>query len=147
MPSLKPWLDRQSSDAGRLPRTIFERPRARTKTVVKKPEVKVAEPEPTTNGKSHPFEFMWQRWGKNQDWRSKLEEKAAHKALDIPEDDVVKSKRIETNYNGLGFRELAVIGMLGLVGYMALKDSPAPAPAPAYVDTDTDTSTDVSFPQ
>lgn len=55
---------------------------------------------------------MWGVWQKTADWQDKLHKRAAHKALNIPEEDVITSTNI-TN-SGLGWKELLL--MAGLVG-------------------------------
>ena len=90
---------------------------------------------------------------KNREWREKLAEKATYKALDIPMDPSdVAIRTNQTNVQGLGWKELATIGAIGLgggaLGYAALKPGPPPQPPAAVApanpgpvqDRDTDTT-------
>jgi hypothetical protein len=83
---------------------------------------------------------------KNFAWRDKLHKRAAHKALNIPEDEVIQANRI----TGVTWKEIAAAGVVGasLLGAgKYLFDAPkteAPAAA-ASSDTDTDTITDFEF--
>lgn len=55
------------------------------------------------------FNSIWERWGKQQAWRQKLEEQATRKALDIPDDDMkIDVDRSVTNTG------LSSLGALGL---------------------------------
>lgn len=69
-------------------------------------------------------------WFKSRDWQDSLHKKAAHKALDIPEDmgDITSTKQVQS---GMGWKELVAIGAMGLGGAYMLKDDPAtPAASP-----------------
>lgn len=50
----------------------------------------------------------WARWARNADWRDKLHKRAAHKSLDIPEEDVINANR-ETTVTGMS--PLGVVGI------------------------------------
>lgn len=54
------------------------------------------------------IQWWWARWARNADWRDRLHKKAAHKSLDIPEEDVINANR-ETTVTGVG--PLGVIGI------------------------------------
>ena len=71
---------------------------------------------------------LYGRFQDGQDRRQKFALKAAHKALDIAEDDV----QITTTQSGFGWKELAVIGAIGLgVAWMFNQKEPAPVVPPA----------------
>ena len=53
---------------------------------------------------------MWGLWQKTADWQDRLHKRAAHKALNIPEEDVITSTTV-TN-SGLGWKELLLIAAL-----------------------------------
>lgn len=105
-------------------------------------------------------ERVWSHWLQNATWRDKLHKRAAHKALDIDEEPMISADRQTINYGGLGWKEMAVLGALGLGG-LAMFRGREPAPAatpPAAVQpaepthtappfNDTDTVTDVKFPE
>jgi len=58
---------------------------------------------------------IYREWTRNSRWRDKLHERAAHKALDIPEDGEMNNVG---NRSGMGWKELAVIGaMVAGTGY------------------------------
>ena len=64
-------------------------------------------------------------WAANQRWRDRLARKGAHKALDIPDGGT----HIST---GLGWKELAVLGALGIGAYhLANQPTPPTTPVPA----------------
>jgi hypothetical protein len=147
-----------------LPRVVFERPRTTARDLIhrKTPantphqERAMADKPEQKNGElaPNPYEGTWARWARNIDWRDKLHKKASHKALDIPEDDVIQSSNKEITNNGLGFKELIALGLLGLGGaYMITNNNnqqPTPPTQPPPVvapDNDTDTISDVSFPK
>lgn len=81
-------------------------------------------------------------------WRDKLSRRAAHKALNIPLDDVIQANRINS---GVTWKEIAaggavLAGLLGAGKYLFdPPQAPSPAPAAAASDTDTDTITDLEF--
>lgn len=59
--------------------------------------------------------YIWPRWGRNQAWRDKVQEQMIRKSLDIPENDMQVH---QSTKNGMGWKELAVIGALvGGAGY------------------------------
>jgi hypothetical protein len=58
--------------------------------------------------------MMWGLWRKTADWQDKLHKSAAHKALNIPEEDVITSTNI--THSGLGWKELAIIALAGAAG-------------------------------
>ena len=64
----------------------------------------------------------WKSWQKRTDWQEKLYRRAAHKSLDIPDDDM----QITSNKSGVG--SIGLIGVAlaaglpgGLVAYQMLK--------------------------
>lgn len=82
--------------------------------------------------------WLWARWGRNQTWRDKLAKKAAHKSLDIPEDDM----NINNTRTGIGTAGMigiaAAAGLPGIItaallGYSTLKQPAAAAPTPPVV--------------
>jgi len=54
---------------------------------------------------------LWSWWYGPQKWKHNLEKKAAHKALDIPEDEGMQNVG---NKSGMGWKELAILGAIGL---------------------------------
>lgn len=60
--------------------------------------------------------MMWGMWKKTADWQDKLHKSAAHKALNIPEEDVITSTNI--THSGLGWKELAIIALAGAAGVL-----------------------------
>lgn len=91
-------------------------------------------------------------------WREKLAEKVAHKSVDIPMDNqmAIQADNRTTNVQGMGWKELAAIGALGLggiLGYGAVTkptivQPPAAAVAPAAPQqnfNDTDTKYDIRW--
>jgi hypothetical protein len=58
---------------------------------------------------------LYGRYQKDEDWRTKLNKKLRHKALDIPMDDDVQVKNTTTTNSGLGWKELAALGAI-LIG-------------------------------
>ncbi len=135
------------------PRVVFEKPKKVNRLINRRivREELMPEPTPSTNGHAeNPNDNLWRRWGRHVDWRDKVQEEGVRKAFDLPGTDDMNSVRKEINYNGLGFKELAVIGLLTLGGiYLVTRDiTPAPTPPPAVdTDTDTDSYTTVKFPE
>ena len=79
----------------------------------------------------------WKSWQARTDWQDKLYKRAAHKTLDIPEDDM----QINSHKSGVGALGLVGVALAaglpgGLIAYQMLrgtKEPPAPpviAPAP-----------------
>ena len=84
--------------------------------------------------------YLYGNFQKVLDWQCKLFRKASHKALDIPDDDMDLNVR-----NGMGWKELAVVGAMVLgaawgAKYFAVPESPAPpavtVPATPPVDSE-----------
>ncbi len=62
-------------------------------------------------------------WAYHQWWTDRLARRATHKAMDIPDDG------FHVN-NGLGWKELAILGAFGLGAYhLATRPTPSPVPA------------------
>jgi hypothetical protein len=57
-------------------------------------------------------EWFWPRWGRNQDWRDKLAKRAAHKSMDIPDDEM----QINTDNSRRGIGALGAIGIAAAAG-------------------------------
>lgn len=72
-------------------------------------------------------EYLYGEFFKPLRWKHRLEEKLAHKSLDIPMDDGMDNVG---NKHGLGWKELAVIGGVGLVGYSLATRQPDPPTVP-----------------
>lgn len=66
-------------------------------------------------------ETLWGWWREANKWQQSLHRKATHKALDIPDDmgDIEANKVINS---GMGWKELAVLGGLGLGGLYVVND-------------------------
>lgn len=92
----------------------------------------------------------WKLWEHNQQWRENLAKRAAHKALDVPEDDMhIQANRI-TNQSGMPYG-LALAGILAAatipaaaVWYASQQKQPSP-PAPATMPALADSEYDVRF--
>jgi len=81
---------------------------------------------------------FWKRWGKRSDWQDKLYKKAAHKSLDIPEDDM----QINANRSGIGGKAamgialasgLPVAVVAGMLIWNQIKEQPKPIDQPPVV--------------
>jgi len=59
---------------------------------------------------------MWGMWQKTANWQDKLHRRAAHKALNIPEEDVITSTNI--SHNGVGWKELAILALGGAAAFL-----------------------------
>jgi hypothetical protein len=84
-------------------------------------------------------EQIYGEWLRTSRWRDDLYRRAAHKSLDVPEEEM-----ITVNRSGITWREIAAVGALALGGgylfHATTKDEPPPPPAieqPAVIDTDT----------
>jgi hypothetical protein len=93
---------------------------------------------PTTSGLPAGADVSpwWHLWAKNQQWRENLAKRAAHKSLDVPEDDmVINAPRTETR-NGLGPLAAVALTAAGgvpsaiLAGYMMMNRPAPPAAGP-----------------
>ena len=91
------------------------------------------EPEPGMEGKGLPsgggVMSWWKSWQARTDWQDKLYRKAAHKTLDIPDDDM----QINTHKSGVGAIGLIGVALAagvpgGLIAYQMLKGTGEPAP-------------------
>ena len=73
---------------------------------------------------------LFGRYQNDEDWRTKLNKRLRHKALDIPMDDDVNVKNTTMN-TGFGWKELAVLAAMGLGGgglyAWSNRDLPAPS--------------------
>ena len=67
------------------------------------------------NGELPDKDYLYGKFQKTADWRDKLYKKLAHKSLDIGEDDDIHVDKSNTTL-GITWKELAVLGMLGLGG-------------------------------
>lgn len=103
-----------------------------------------------SNGSStppvNPHESVWAEWTKGLRWKSDLERRATHKALDIPEDPMIQANRI----SGVTWKEIAaggavLAGILGAGKYLFDPPKADPPAATSTVDTDTDTLTALEF--
>ena len=90
--------------------------------------------------------YLYGRYQKHEDSRNRLGIKTAHKALDIPEDDMNIDVR-----NGFGWKELLVGGglaaaVVAVMSYLQKPDTPQklPPPPPAAASP-TDAAYDVRF--
>lgn len=94
---------------------------------------------------------LWPLWFKQQEWRQKLERKATHKALDIPDDDmnITQTKVGIGTAGALGIAAAAGLPSMAAVGVLAWallrdKGEPTPPPTPPAVDV-ADTEYEVRF--
>lgn len=73
---------------------------------------------------------LWGWWREGNAWQQQLHRRASHKALDIPEDmgDIQANKSITS---GMGWKELAVLGALGIGGYQVTQNTTQNAAPPA----------------
>lgn len=55
------------------------------------------------------FDNLWTRWGKQMDWRQKVEEQATRKALDIPGDDM--NINVDKSVKSSGVSSIAALGL------------------------------------
>lgn len=92
---------------------------------------------------------IWPLWTRQQEWRQKLERKATHKALDIPDDDmnITNTKTGISTGGAIGIAAAAGIPSLAaaaILGFALLKDKSEP---PKAVDpvTVNDTEYEVLF--
>ena len=79
--------------------------------------------------------WFWTLWRRNQTWRDDLAKRAAHKALDIPEDMGVNVTH--QTATGIGWKELVALGLMGAAGaggayLLTAKDAP---PAASQTDS------------
>jgi len=97
----------------------------------------------TPQPERQPFEHNWSRWLDGQLWKGKLDKKLAHKALDIPEDDVI----ISNKQSGMSWKELLVIAAAALGGFHLWSQMPGTPPEtpPPVASTPSDPDTDTSL--
>lgn len=92
---------------------------------------------------------IWPLWHRNQEWRDKLSQKLAHKALDIPDDDMnITNTKVGIGTAGvIGIATAAGLPGVLLAGYLLFKDArPEPtAPQPSPEVSVPDTEYDVLF--
>jgi hypothetical protein len=90
-------------------------------------------------------EALYGEWIRNQRWRDRLHRRTAHKALNVPDDDM--DIRVK---HGITWKELLALGALlagAALGWQQVQpDTPATDP-PAAVDTDTQYEFDVKAGQ
>ncbi len=82
--------------------------------------------------------YLYGKFQQVLDWQDKLCRKASHKALDIPTDDMDLNVK-----NGLGWKELAVVGamVLGAIGvtnYFTVPQQGPPTPPAAVSPVDSE---------
>lgn len=78
--------------------------------------------------------YLYGEFQKNENWQNKLLRKLSFKSLDIADDDV--DVNVDKSQTGIGWRELAVIGAIGLGGLHFWGQQPtsppvSPAASPA----------------
>lgn len=91
--------------------------------------------------------WFWTLWRRNHQWRDKLNEQMARKALDIPDDEM----NITTNKTGIGTAGalgiaaaagIPGLAATGIMGYALSKKDPAPVapgtPPPAVSPADSE---------
>lgn len=81
-------------------------------------------------------EVLYGEYLRSSRWRDDLHRKAAHKALDIGEEEMIDASR-RTTIQGIGWKEIAVVGALalGAWGIYTWQQRPPVLP-PAATDTD-----------
>lgn len=99
-------------------------------------------------------ELMYGTWKRTVDWQDRLHQKAAHKALNIPEENMINAPHV-TNVNGLGFWGVAaLLGMillfftlvLAAMGYLVYTTQQQTQAGSEHVTTVKETRTeDVNF--
>lgn len=77
-------------------------------------------------------EYHYGEWLRSSRWRDRLAKKATHKALNIPEDDT-DIRNTTQHFNGLGWKELIVLGAMMLGGFYLLQAARQPVEAPPVV--------------
>ncbi len=93
---------------------------------------------------------------RNAQWREKAAEKYTYKVLDMapdpPELNIAPTTdNRQQHNNGIGWKELAAIGGIGIAGLFGInamnkpEQPPAPVVQPAPVDKDTDTDSSVKL--
>jgi hypothetical protein len=92
---------------------------------------------------------LWGWWREGNAWQPQLHKRASYKALDIPEEmgDIQANKSI---VSGIGWKELAVLGALGIGGYQVTQNNtntatPPPAPPAAVAGELPDSEYEVRF--
>jgi hypothetical protein len=97
-------------------------------------------------------QHLYGEYTRTERWRDALSKRLAHKALDIPDDEM--QINVDKSKKGLGARELLAMGVLvagGVYGGSLLTQPTAPVPAepaivqPSLDDTDTDTVNVIGF--
>lgn len=87
---------------------------------------------------------IWPWWATNQNWSDKLHKKAAHKALDIPEEEMIQANKI-----GLGGASVAAIaagaGLLPIAGFLLASYLNKPTPATPTQPPAADSEYEVRF--
>lgn len=83
---------------------------------------------------------LWGWWRSTQQWQEKLQRKAAHKALDIPDDEMqIKSTTNNTGIGAMGAVGIALaaavpgLGALAVVAPLLLKQLDQPTKLPPVV--------------
>lgn len=74
----------------------------------------MSESQKNQNDPANPW--GWQLWTNHMNWKDQLHRKASHKALGIPEGEDLQVTNANQSQNGLGWKELAVIGATALGG-------------------------------
>ena len=100
-------------------------------------------------------QHLYGEYTRTERWRDELSKKLAHKAVDIPEDDM--NIAVDKSTKGMGAKELLAIGALvigaGVGGSLLTKPAATPTPPPItppavtqpFDDTDTDTVNVIGF--
>ncbi len=83
-------------------------------------------------------DFLYKEYQRGQRWRDKLSRKLAHKSVDIPDDEMNLNVR-----NGWGWKELVVLGAIGVAAayFMSNLAEAPPWPWPPAVAAPADRDT------
>ena len=76
---------------------------------------------------------LYGKYQATEDWKARLHRRAAHKALDIGDDDMNISPK--TTINGLGWKEMLVMALVGLAFYFG-SQSPVATQQQSPIDSE-----------
>lgn len=104
------------------------------------------QPSPNGDGALPDKNYLYGNFQNHENWRERLHQRVVHKGLDMAMEDDVEVHAPRTTVNGVGWKELAVAGLLALGGYgLWLRGQPSPAPAPPAFEGPLDSEYEVRF--